>query len=260
MLEHARASPGDGGAAAPRFPPEHDPLWASVAAAGAESVELKVLLVPDVGSPVARFTGRHVGRVRHRRLYLLDTTDLVLARRGVHVRLRDRGRDRWDLTVRVRGAGAVPEAARPAGARREIDVLPGLAFHSTELREALDVGRAAACRDGDLDVRALMTEGQRALLATAVAEPGDLRVHGPLTVERAVVPRPRCGLAHARHERCRFPGGRVLEEFSARCVPADAPAVARALGVFLDLHGAEPAASQRTKTAAWLDELLGAAG
>jgi len=255
MLDHARTSPEGGLGDPPGFPPPGDPLWAALADAGADSVELKVLLVPGVRR--ATFTGRrHAARIRRRRLYLLDTPDLVLARAGVHVRLRDRGRERWDLTVRVRGEGPVPHRVRPAAARVEVDVLPGRAFHSAELREALAVDRAAACRDGHLDVHALMTGAQAALLAGAVpALRDDLRVHGPLTVERAVVPRPRCGLAHARHERCRFPGGGVLEEFSARCPPADAPAVAGAVAGFLAAHGATPAEDQRTKTATWLDQL-----
>ena len=255
MLDTARASPG-GRADVPGFPPPGDPLWQTIAAAGAGSVELKVLLVPGAG----HFTGHHGGRVRQRRLYLLDTADLLLARVGVHVRLRDRGRDRWDLTVRVRDEGTAPDQRRPADARVEVDVLPGHAYHSAELRDTLAADLAAACRDGDLDVHALMTAPQAALLAGAVpglrATGQDLVVHGPLTVERTVVPRPRCGLAHARHERCRFPAGRVLEEFSARCAPAEAPAVARAVSRFLVRHGATPAAQQRTKTAAWLDELL----
>ncbi|PVY96027.1 hypothetical protein [Actinomycetospora cinnamomea] len=260
MLDHVRASPASGLAPAPRFPPDDDPLWASVASAGADSVELKVLLLPGAGAVPSRFTGGHPGRVRQRRLYLLDTADLLLARVGVHVRLRDRGRDRWDLTVRVRGEDAVAALPRPAGARVEVDVLPGRALHSTELREALAADRAVACRDGALDVHALMTAAQGALLAAAVPHlAGALHVHGPLTVERAVVPRPRCGLAHARHERCRFPGGRVLEEFSARCPPGEAPTVARALAHFLSAHGAAPATRQRTKTAAWLEELLAGA-
>ncbi|WP_433782802.1 hypothetical protein ACQPX6_23245 [Actinomycetospora sp. CA-101289] len=247
MLDTARVSPG--------FPPPGDPLWGTIVAGGAGSVELKVLLVPGVG----RLTGHHAGRVRQRRLYLLDTADLLLARAGVHVRLRDRGRDRWDLTVRVRVEGTAADAPGPADARIEVDVLPGHAFHSAELRETLAPERAAACRDGQLDVHALMTAPQAALLAGAVPSlraGQDLVVHGPLTVERTVVPRPRCGLAHARHERCRFPGGRVLEEFSARCTPAEAPSVARAVSGFLARHGAAQSACQRTKTAAWLDELL----
>ena len=256
MLDHARVSPAGDPASVPGFPPPGDPLWRAIAAAGADSVELKVLLVPGA----ARLTGRHAARTRQRRLFLLDTADLVLARAGVHVRLRDRGRDRWDLTVRVRGDGPVPERLRPLGARVEVDVLPDHAFHSAELRDALAADRATACRDGRVDVHDLLSGAQAALLARAVPDlDADLRVHGPLVVERAVVPRPRCGLAHARHERCRFPGGRVLEEFSARCLPADAPAVARAVTTFLVAHDAVPAASQRTKTAAWLDQLLRAA-
>ena len=87
---------------------------------------------------------------------------------------------------------------------------------------------------------------------------GVLRAYGPLQVERVSVPRPRCRLAHARHERCRFPGGRVIEEFSARCPPADAPTVARAAALLLAAHRLVPAAQHRTKTAVWTDELLAA--
>jgi hypothetical protein len=47
----------------------------------------------------------------------------------------------------------------------------------------------------------------------------------------------------------------VLEEFSARCTPAEAPSVARAVSGFLAQHGATPSRQQRTKTTAWLDEL-----
>ncbi|GAA4741138.1 hypothetical protein [Actinomycetospora chibensis] len=259
MLDRARTAQGEDLPGAVGFPPPDDALWTWVAGAGVDSVELKVLLRPGPGTGT-RFTVRHATRVRQRRLYLMDTPDLVLARAGVHVRLRDRGRDRWDVTVRRRGEGPVADLPRPAGARVELDVLPGHAFHSTELREVVDVDRALACRDGRLDTREVLTAAQTALLDEAAPGVATLHAHGPLAVERVTVPRPRCRLPHARHERCRFPGGRVLEEFSARCAPAEAADVARAVTRFLALHDAAPAQEQRTKSAAWLDELLRAAG
>ncbi|MDD7965282.1 CYTH domain-containing protein [Actinomycetospora lemnae] len=258
MLERPRTLWGADLATALGFPPPGDATWSSIAEAGAESVELKVLLVPREGSTL-RLAGRH-GRVRTRRLHLLDTPDLALAHRGVHVRLRDRGRDRWDLTVRVRGEDPVPGGAPPPGVRVELDVLPGAVFRSTQVREPVPAGRASACRDGRVDVHDLLTGDQAALLAGAVPDLAEaaLGVHGPLDIERGSVPRPQCRLAHARHERCRFPGGRVLEEFSARCAPADARVTAEAVAGFLTGHGLVPEPPHRTKTAVWADVLRAA--
>lgn len=258
MLDHAPTHPEGDLAAALGFPPVGDPRWAAIAAGGADSVEIKVLLTPGADT-AARLAGTRATRVRHRRLHLLDTDDLVLARAGVHLRLRDRGRDRWDLTVRLRGSGPVPDVPRVPGGRVELDVLPGAVLHSSQAQARLPAHRAIACRDGQVDPRHLLTGAQAALLAHAVPGPaGPLRVHGPLRVERATVPRPRCRLPHARHERCRFPGGRVLEEFSARCAPADAPLVARAAALLLTTHRLTPAPRQRTKTGVWAEELMSA--
>lgn len=257
MLDHAPAPSSEPGdlAEALGFPPVGDGRWTEIVEGGADSVEIKVLLVPGAGT-TARLAGTHATRVRQRRLYLLDTDDLALARAGVHLRLRDRGRDRWDLTVRIRGSGVAPGLRVPGG-RIELDVLPGGVFRSSEVRERLAADRALACREGLVDPRELLTEAQAALLAAAAGDvAGVLHVHGPLRVERTTVPRPRCRLPHARHERCRIPGGRLLEEFSARCAPAEAPIVARAAALFLAAHRLVPAARQRTKTAAWTDELL----
>lgn len=264
MLDPAPLFPGGDLAAVLGFPPAGDPRWSAIVDGGADSVEIKILLAPGADT-AALLAGPRGSRARHRRLHLLDTAELTLARAGVHLRLRDRGRDRWDLTVRLRGGGPTPELPRVEGGRVELDVLPGAVFSSAQVRERVPADRAVACRDGRLDPRALLTGPQAALLAAGVGgaggvgdvrDVGTLHVHGPLEVERASVPRPRCHLAHARHERARFPGGRVLEEFSARCPPADAPVVARAAALLLAAHRLAPAAQQRTKTAVWTDELL----
>lgn len=255
MPERCGTRSGADLAAALGFPPPDDDAWVRVADGCAETVELKVLLTPQPGS-TAHLAGRH-GRVRTRRLHLLDTPDLGLAHLGVHLRLRDRGRDRWDLTVRVRGEDPVPGGAPPAGSRIELDMLPGRIHRSTEVRAALGRERALDVRDGRVPVQKVLTDDQEALLRGAAGELGDeeLGVFGPLVIERASVPRPRCGLAHARHERCRFPGGRVLEEFSARCAPADARGTAEAVAVFLARHGLAAAPPHRTKTTMWTEQL-----
>jgi len=255
MLARCETLSGADLAAALGFPPPGDDAWARVVDDGAESVELKVLLTPQPGSTV-HLVGRH-GRVRTRRLHLLDTPDLGLARRDVNVRLRDRGRDRWDLTVRVRGEDPVPGGTPPAGSRVELDVLPGVVHRSTEVRAALEAGCALDVRDGRVPVQKVLTDDQAALLTGAAGALGDeeLGPFGPLVIERATVPRPSCGIAHARHERFRFPGGRVIEEFSARCAPAEARRTAEAVAVFLATHGLAPAPPHRTKTAMWSEQL-----
>ncbi|GAA4915770.1 hypothetical protein EV188_104405 [Actinomycetospora succinea] len=255
MLEWSDVSSGTDLAAALGFPPPEDVAWARVVDGDAESVELKVLLTPRPGSTV-HLVGRH-GRVRTRRLHLLDTPDLGLAHRGVHVRLRDRGRGRWDLTVRVRGEDPVPGGAPPAASRIELDMLPGLVHRSTEIRAALDVERALDVRDERVPVQKVLTDDQEALLQGAAGDLGseELGVFGPLVIERASVPRSLCGIAHARHERFRFPGGRVLEEFSARCAPADACRTAEDVAVFLATHGLVPAPPHRSKTTMWTEQL-----
>ncbi|MEJ2889683.1 hypothetical protein [Actinomycetospora aeridis] len=240
------------------FPPPEDAAWSRIVDAGAESVELKVLLTPQPGSTL-HLAGRH-GRVRVRRLHLLDTPDLGLAHLGVNIRLRDRGRDRWDLTVRVRGEDPVPGGVPPTGSRVELDVLPGLVFRSTEVRTTVPPGTALAVRDGLRDVRDVLSDDQTTLLqgAAGALAGAELGVFGPLVIERATVPRVRCRLPHARHERCRFPGGRELEEFSARCAPTEARGTAEALADFLATHGLDPAPPHRTKTALWTDQLRSA--
>ncbi|MDD7939239.1 hypothetical protein PHK61_12515 [Actinomycetospora lutea] len=255
MLERCGTLSGAHLADALGFPPPDDAAWARVVDGGVESVELKVLLTPQPGSTV-HLAGRH-GRVRTRRLHLVDTPDLGLAHLGVHVRLRDRGRDRWDLTVRVRGEDPVPGGMPPAGSRIELDMLPGLVHRSTEVRTALEGERALDVRDGRVPVQKILTADQEELLRGAAGElaSDELGVFGPLVIERASVPRPRCGIAHARHERFRFPGGRVLEEFSARCAPADARRTAEAVAVFLAAHGLAPAPPHRTKTTMWTEQL-----
>lgn len=255
MLEPGEPLPGADVAAALGFPPLGDDAWARIVGGGAESVELKVLLTPQPGSTV-HLVGRH-GRVRTRRLHLLDTPDLGLAHLGVNVRLRDRGRDRWDLTVRVRGEDPVPGGVPPAGSRVELDMLPGVVHRSTEVRAVLDAGRALDVRDGRVPVQKVLTDAQEALLwgAAGATASEELGLFGPLVIERATVPRARCGIAHARHERFRFPGGRVLEEFSARCAPADARRTAEAVAVFLATHGLAPAPPHRTKTSLWTEQL-----
>lgn len=228
----------------------------------ADSVELKMLLAVEPDAAATLLTGRRAPRWRTRQVHLIDTSDLGLARAGFEVRLRRRARGRLDLVVRARSPW-VGSSARPSGARVELDVLPGAAWRTTELRHDLDDATADAWRAGRMAARQLFSAGQadwtRQQLGTRRVDEvaGALVVHGPLVVHRLRVPARRFPVARARLEHCRYAGGRTLVEFSARCAPRDSPAIAAEVCGFLGRLGIVAADRHRTKTALWVDDLAG---
>jgi hypothetical protein len=223
-----------------------------------DSVEVKILLGPGPEAAARALTGRETPRWRLRRLYLLDTPDLAIARSGVELRLRRRARGRHDLTVRARRRhGSGTRRPRPPGARVEFDVLPGVVWHTVELRREVDAALAEAVAAGRAGPGELLTPEQEEWLeeVAGTLPTETLVAHGPLAVRRVGVPdsRFRAGRAHLEH--CRYPSGRELTEFSTRCRPGAAARVAEEVTRFLAARGVVPAASHVTKTAVWLDEL-----
>jgi hypothetical protein len=245
------------------FPSPRSADWQRLLDEDADSVEVKVLLGPGPDAAAAALTGRAAPRWRLRRLHLLDTPDLAIARSGVEMRLRRRARGRHDLTVRARrrhGRGA--RRPHPPGARVEFDVLPGAVWHTVELRRDVDPALAEAVADGTARPDELLTPDQEEWLwaAAGVFPTASLVAHGPLAVRRVGVPdgRFRAGRAHLEH--ARYPSGRELVEFSTRCRPDVAGEVARDVTRFLAAAGVAPSHRHVTKTAVWLDELARSAG
>jgi hypothetical protein len=260
--DHPGAHSGDHRTPWPEFPSPGSG-WDEVQDSDADSVELKMLLAAEPDTAAARLTGRGSPRWRTRQMHLLDTPGLSLARAGLEVRLRRRARGRHDLTVRVRHHDAGP-SGRPSGARVELDLLPGAAWRTVELRHDLDDAVAADWSAGLVTPRQLFSPHQadwtsQQLGAGRASEVADaLVVHGPLVVHRLRVPSSRFPVARARIEHCRYDGGRTLVEFSARCAPRETPAIAAAMCTFLGGHGIVVADRHRTKTALWVDDLAGA--
>jgi hypothetical protein len=245
------------------------PGWHPVHGTDAHSVELKALLATPVAAAATALTGRPTPRWRARRMYLLDTPDLDLARSGVEIRLRRRVRGRYDVSARTRRctSGAHDDAdgterAPPDGARVELDVLPGAVWRTVEMRREVEPGEALDAIVGAVPPAALLSVTQRTWARRGGRGPvsdealADLRLHGPLVVARLQVPIPRgSGLRGARLEHCRYPSGREVLELSTRCPPEQARQVADALGRLVTDRGVALAETHRTKTAVWRDEL-----
>jgi hypothetical protein len=248
---------GDRKAAAEAFPLPSGIDWRGVADSDADSVELKMLLDAG-GDPVPVRRRRSSGT---RRVYLLDTPDLALCTAGVHLRVRLRGPERYELVVRVRDAGRVDGRNGPDEARVELDMLPGTLLRTTQLRHVVDPALAAACLEDRAPLARMLGPEQQEWLRTLVPAElpptvlDDLVLHGPLTTHRYRVPRDRFADGRAFLEHCWYPSGRELRELSVKCLPAEAPRVAVALARFLADHRIRPAAGHRTKTALWIEEI-----
>lgn len=234
------------------------------AATFVDSVELKVLLPRD--RDVIRILAGRRRHARVRRLYLFDTADAALAGAGLVLRMRRRSRGRDDLVVKARARdrrGLGGEGSSWAAPERvELDVLPGRSLWAAELRRPVDPARVAACLAGSESPGSLFTPQQqeytRAVGQRHVERPvhlDALDVHGPLVVERVAVPAVRFGAAAACLERCTYPDGASLLEFSARCRPAHATRIASAVDRFLDAHGVPIAPTQQTKIDAWVEHI-----
>jgi hypothetical protein len=240
------------------FPSPRSDHWLRMLEEDVDSVEVKILLGPGPEAAARALTGRDTPRWRLRRLYLLDTPDLTIARSGVELRLRRRARGRHDLTVRARrrhGSGTL--RSRPPGARVEFDVLPGAVWHTVELRREVDPVLAEAVAGGRAGPGELLTPEQEEWLEeVAGTQPTErLVAHGPLAVRRVGVPERRFHAGRAHLEHCRYPSGRELTEFSTRCLPEAAAGIAGEVTRFLAARGVVPSGTHVTKTAVWLDEL-----
>lgn len=238
--------------------------WAGIGADDADSVELKILLADGPDAAAMALTGLATPSWRARHMHLLDTPDLALALAGLEMRLRRGAQGRHDLTVRARHPWATSPPRRPRGARVELDVLPGAAWRTTQLRRDLHADVAAGLVAGQVAPVRLISADQRDWTRECLGPDRarrmvqTLTVHGPLVVHRLRVPSERFPAARARLEHCRYPSGRALVEFSARCVPDRAVVTAEAVREFLDEHDLLAAAEQRTKTAVWVEDLVGA--
>ncbi|MGQ0573475.1 MAG: hypothetical protein ACT4RN_04630 [Pseudonocardia sp.] len=194
-------------------------------------------------------------------MYLLDTPTLDLVRAGVEIRLRRRARGRYDLSVCARRSGTARSRVTVPGVRVELDVVPGALWQDIEVRREVDSAAAAEVIAGAAASRSLLTATQHSWARCGGnSVVGDhqlrqLRVHGPLMVNRVKVGAARLGLRRADLELFRYPSGRELLELSTRCWPRDVCTTASAFEQLLDERDVAIAREHRTKASVWQDEI-----
>lgn len=234
--------------------------WLGSQGAYADSIELKVPLVPPPGAAAEALTGRHAPNWSVRQSYLLDTAGLDLVRSGVEIRLRRRARGRYDLSVCAHRSGVARERVVPRGVRVEFDVVPGAVWQDHEVRREIGADDAADVLAGAVPSRELLSATQRWWAcggghdAVDEARLGELTVHGPLVVHRIKVA-PRPGLRRADLEHFRYPSGRELMELSTHCWPEEVSAAATAFEQLLDERAVAVAEGHCSKSAMWQDEI-----
>ncbi|GAA2556393.1 hypothetical protein [Pseudonocardia hydrocarbonoxydans] len=244
----------------PRFGSPEALAWLGTQGAYADSVELKVPLVPPPGPAAEALTGRPAPNWSVRHSYLLDTAALDLLRSGVEIRLRRRARGRYDLSVTARRSGVGRERAVPRGVRVEFDVVPGAVWQDHEVRREIGAADAADVLAGAVPSRELLSPTQRWWAcggghdAVDEARLEELTVHGPLVVHRIKVAA-RPGLRRADLEHFRYPSGGELMELSTHCWPQEVSATATAFERLLDERAVAVAEGHRTRSAMWQDEI-----
>lgn len=244
----------------PRFGPPDALARLATSGVHVDSVEFKALLEPPAGPVAEALTGRAAPTWSERRAYLLDTTDLDLVRAGVEIRLRLRARGRYDLAVSAHHTGA-ESPATPRGVRVELDVVPGAVWQDAEMRRDIDAAAAETAITGRLAAGSLLSTPQRRWACTGGTSPVDpaclqqLRVHGPLVVQRVKVAAAR-GLKRADLEHFVFPSGRELMELSTHCGPKEVEATAAAFERLLEERALRVAPGYCTKTEIWWKEVL----
>jgi hypothetical protein len=224
----------------------------------ADYLQLKLVVPEEMGEATCAALDIDLAVASTRRVYFLDTPDLVLDRYGVVVRVRSIEREPDDSVIKLRPV--VPREL-PHGLRHskrfvvEIDGMPGNYVCSGALKARLGIHDVERTIAGERPLDALFSKRQLALLAAhapAGLRINDLGILGPIAVRRCKVVPDGLGRALAV-ELWTYPNSSRILELSTRCpadqarrVAAQTAATLRALGVSFD-------GAQRTKTRATLD-------
>ncbi len=219
----------------------------------ADHVELKLVVPATAHATTCSSLGIDLSSASARRVYYLDTKDLMLERHGVVARIRSLDNKPDDSVIKLRPV--VPDEL-PGRLRRskrfgvEVDAMPGRFVCSGALRRRLgrnDVERTMA---KGRPLRSLFSKEQLALLAAHVpaqVDIDDLAVFGPVDVRRGKVVLD--GLDRALSvERWTYPDGSSILELSTRCAAATAVPVTAQVASVLRAYNVDVTGLQQTKT------------
>ena len=228
----------------------------------ADQMELKLVVPVDAHAAACASLGADLSGASARRVYYLDTADLMLERHGVVARVRRFEKGSGDFVVKLRPITPDDLPARWRRSKRflvEVDAMPGRYFCTGALKRRLDtVDVERALSDGP-SLGALFSQEQLALLAAYVPAPfaiAELRVFGPVRVRRCRV-RPRGLGGVLAVERWSYPDGSSILELSTRCPAEEAVPVAARVASLLRRYGIDVADCRQTKTRATLAYFTG---
>jgi hypothetical protein len=223
----------------------------------ADHVELKLVVPVAAHAATCTSLGVDLSRASARKVYYLDTADLVLERHGVVARIRSVDNKPDDSVIKLRPVDPGDLPARLRRSKRfgvEVDAMPGRFVCTGALRRRLgrnDVERTMA---KGRPLRALFSKEQLALLAAhapAHVDINDLAVFGPVDVRRAKVLLD--GLDRVLSvERWTYPDGSSILELSTRCAAAAAVPVTAQVASVLRAYNVDVTGFQQTKTRATL--------
>ncbi len=223
----------------------------------ADRVELKLVVPPEAHAATCASLGVDLGRASTRRVYYLDTADLLLQRNGVVARVRSHADRPDDAVVKLR---PVVPGELPGRLRRskrfsvEIDTLPGRFYCTGAMTRQLGRHDVERTISRGRPLRGVFSAAQRELLAAYAPENvgvDDLAVFGPVDVRRCKIR--LAGLdSPLAVERWSYPDGSAILELSTRCPAASAVAGTAQFAAVLRGHHIDVTGLQQTKARATL--------
>jgi hypothetical protein len=224
---------------------------------GADSVELKLTVPPDLRNVVLDRLGIDPLDARIRQVFFFDTPDLMLNRAGVVVRARRIQGAAADTTVKLRPVdpAELPKSLRKdRGFSIEVDAMPGGYVCSGSLKGATTNDAVRAVAGGRRKTSKVFTKAQRDLYADRA--PGGLAldglaVLGPINVLKLKMT-PKAFGRKVTLELWNYPDGARILELSTKCPPSEAFQVAAEIRARLAANDLDLTSDQQTKTAAAL--------
>jgi hypothetical protein len=219
----------------------------------ADQVELKLVVPVDAHASVCASLGADLSRASARKVYYLDTADLMLERHGVVARIRSFEDGSGDSVVKLRpiSPGDLPPRLRES--KRfvvEVDAMPGRFFCTGAMKRRLGMVDVEQALGEGRSLDALFSHRQRVLLAAyapPTVELDNLLVFGPVQVRRCrVQPVGLDGALTVEH--WAYPDGSSILELSTRCRAEVAMAATARVTSVLKAHDINVTGCQQTKT------------
>ena len=220
---------------------------------GADTVELKLSIPEEHHRSTVFALGMDAIDAQIRQVFFFDTPDLDLDRAGVVVRARRVQGKIGDSVVKLRPVvpSELPKSLRKMpGFGVEVDAMPGGYVCSGRLKAAADNGLIRQATFGEVPLRRLFTDEQKALFKAHAPEGmrfKDLSVLGPVLILKLPFTPVELGQKLVA-ELWFYPNGSRILELSTKCLPADVLTVVANTRSYLVERGVDRTGDQQAKT------------